>query len=152
MWSRHANAKCLLFNANGIEQRFAGEHDGYGSLADPVIHRREIAYDTSSRVFDIMDIFECEAAHRLCLNWHFAEFLEPVVHDDEVQVICGRYLVRIVPVDRPAHVHVYRGGTERQGGWISRRFGRKQPTTTVAWQSHIHGTTTLRTRIHCQAV
>jgi Heparinase II/III-like protein len=152
MWSRHATAKCLLFNANGIEQRFAGEHDGYCSLSDPLIHRREIAYDTAQRVFEITDIFECAAAHRICLNWHFAECVEPVLHGDELRVVAGRYIVRIVPVDLPAHVHLYRGGTPEQGGWISRSFGRKEPTTTVAWQSHIHGTTALHTRIHCEPV
>ena len=150
MWSRHARAKCLLFNANGIEQRFAGEHDGYETLGDPVTHRREITYDTASRVFDITDTFECDAAHRVCLSWHFAESLDPVVHGDEMDVMAGRYRIRLVPVDRPAHVHVYRGGAAQQGGWISRRFGRKVPATTVAWQSHIHGTTTLHTRIYCE--
>jgi hypothetical protein len=152
MWSRHAAAKCLLFNANGIQQRFVGEHDGYQSLSDPVTHRREITYDTSSRVFDITDIFECSAAHRVCLSWHFAEHIEPHPHGDELHAVVGRYLVRIVPVDRPAHVHLYRGGTAEQGGWVSRCFGRKEPTTSVAWQSHIHGTTALHTRIHCEAM
>jgi Heparinase II/III-like protein/Heparinase II/III N-terminus len=152
MWSRHAGAKCLLFNANGIEQRFAGEHDGYESLSDPLTHRREITYDTARRTFEFTDVFECEAAHRVCLSWHFAESAEPVAHGDELQVRAGRYLVRIIPVDRPAHVHVFRGGDAMQGGWISRRFGCKAPTTTVVWQSHIHGTTQLRTRIECEAV
>jgi hypothetical protein len=152
MWSRHAVGKCLLFNANGIHQRFVGEHDGYYSLSDPLTHRREITYDSENRVFDIADIFECAGAHRVSLCWHFAERIEPRVHGDELCAVAGRYIVRIVPVDRPAHVHLYRGGTAEQGGWISRRFGRKVPTTTAVWQSHIHGTTALHTRIHCEAI
>jgi hypothetical protein len=42
---------------------------------------------------------------------------------------------------------VHRAGTAEQGGWISRRFGVKQPTTTVHWHAQVTGQTTLRTRI-----
>ena len=34
-----------------------------------------------------------------------------------------------------------------QGGWVSRSFGRKQPSTTAHWNSRISGVTVLRTRI-----
>jgi hypothetical protein len=48
------------------------------------------------------------------------------------------------PVER---VEVHRGGTPTQGGWVSRSFGSKQPSTTVLWHSRITGDTVLRTRI-----
>jgi hypothetical protein len=44
-------------------------------------------------------------------------------------------------------VEVHRAGTAEQGGWVSRRFGHKRPSTTVVWHSRIVGQTTLRTRI-----
>ena len=42
---------------------------------------------------------------------------------------------------------IHRGGSAEQGGWISRRFGHKEPCTTVVWKSRISGATVLRTRI-----
>ena len=40
-----------------------------------------------------------------------------------------------------------RAGSAEQGGWVSRRFGCKEPSTTVVWQSAVRGVTVLRTRI-----
>jgi hypothetical protein len=51
------------------------------------------------------------------------------------------------PGDEVTDVHVHRGGSAEQGGWISRQFGRKQPCTTVHWNSRVTGQTSLRTRI-----
>jgi len=150
MWSRHAQARCLHFaNVHG-QQHFIAEHDGYRSLADPVTHRREIVYDTITRSFLISDTLACAGAHRVCRHWHFSEDLEPWVAEDQLQVRVGQYLVRIVPMDLPAHARLYHGGSATQGGWVSRGFGCKQPATTVAWYSWIGGTTVLRTRIFCE--
>ena len=44
-------------------------------------------------------------------------------------------------------MQLHRGGRPEQGGWISRSFGRKQPCTTVHWNSRVAGVTVLRTRI-----
>jgi hypothetical protein len=41
--------------------------------------------------------------------------------------------VRVVPQSPPAQVKVARGGSAEEGGWVSRRFGHKQPTTSVVW-------------------
>lgn len=150
MWSQHAQARCLEFVNSRGRQRFVAEHDGYRSLADPVTHRREIVYDEVSRSFLITDTLVCAAAHRVCRHWHFSEALQPFIHEDQLQVRVGRYLVRVVPLDIPAHARLYHGDSATQGGWVSRAFGSKQPATTVAWHSWIGGTTSLRTQIFCE--
>jgi hypothetical protein len=40
-----------------------------------------------------------------------------------------------------------RSGTAEQGGWVSRSFGRKEPSTSAHWYSRVKGVTVLRTRI-----
>jgi hypothetical protein len=62
-------------------------------------------------------------------------------------VISGFTQVNFEAGENLERVEVHRGGTAAQGGWISRRFGHKQPTTTVLWYSRISGSTMLRTRI-----
>ncbi len=42
MWTDHARARCIEFDVGAGRQHFVGEHDGYGRLEDPVVHRREI--------------------------------------------------------------------------------------------------------------
>jgi hypothetical protein len=150
MWSQHAVARCLHFGEHGEVQRFLGEHDGYCNLREPVEHQREILYDTLRRVFTITDILEGEGTHEICHHWHFPETVEPSVRDDEVCVLTARHRIRIVPEEMPVYVGAHRGGTPEQGGWISRRFGHKEPSTTVAWRSVARGRTIFRTYIYIE--
>ncbi len=147
MWSRHANARCTEFIDELPVQHFAGEHDGYQVLRDPLTHRREIQYDASKRTFTIIDTLACKSRHTVRLHWHCAEALQPVLTDKEVILATDRHRVRIVAERAPDRVFPFRGGAAHEGGWISRGFGRKEPATTVAWESAIEGTTVLKTYI-----
>jgi hypothetical protein len=63
-----------------------------------------------------------------------------------------RHCVRIVAERAPDRVLTFRGGSPEEGGWVSRGFGRKQPATTVAWESAIEGTTVLKTYICVEGI
>jgi hypothetical protein len=152
MWSQHATATCMEFSEAAGRQRFTGEHDGYLRLKDPLRHRRQIDYDLATRSFEITDTLECKGTHRGVRHWHFAEMLLPVVKTGEIVVQTRNFRIRIVSDVPPQATQVHRGGTSEQGGWVSRRFGYKQPAATVAWHTQIHGTTSLRTRIFCEPV
>ena len=150
MWSRHAQARCLVFDANDAHQRFIGEHDGYRALADPVTHRREILYRTNERIFEVIDTLDCAAGHEVCRHWHFAESLTPEVLAQEIRVQAGGWRLRLVAMEPLQAARCRRGASAREGGWVSRRFGHKVPATSVGWLSRIQGTTRLRTLIHCE--
>jgi hypothetical protein len=151
MWSRHANARCLHFGDKGNVQRFLGEHDGYRALQEPVGHQREIVFDPARRVFTIKDVLEGEGAHELCQHWHFSETLSPTVTDDEIRLETPQHVVRLVPHSPPAQVQVVRGGSADEGGWVSRRFGHKQPTTSVVWRNTGQARAILITYIYIEA-
>jgi hypothetical protein len=148
MWSRHAYARCIDFIDEQPVQRFAGEHDGYGALRDPVMHRREIHYDAAQRKFTIIDRLECASRHTVRMHWHCAEHLQPITTDREICLYTERHRIRIVAERAPARALLFRGGTAEEGGWVSRGFGRKEPTTTIAWESEIDGATEMRTDIY----
>ncbi len=152
MWSRHAVARCLHFGEHGTQQRFLGEHDGYCALREPLEHQREILFDPVQRLFMIKDILEGQGTHEVCQHWHFAEHLAPIVAEDEIHVETDRHRIRLVPQSMPAHVQLYRGGTAEEGGWISRRFGHKEPTTTVVWRSVAQERTILTTYIYVEQI
>lgn len=151
MWSRHASARCIDFIDELPVQRFAGEHDGYRALRDPVTHQREIHYDASQRKFTIIDRLDCAARHTVRMHWHCAEHLQPITTDQEICLFTDRHRVRIVAEHAPARALVFRGGTAEEGGWVSRGFGHKEPTTTVAWESTIEGATELRMYIYVES-
>ncbi len=147
MWTDHAASRCIEFDIRPGAQVFVGEHDGYLRLADPVLHRREILFDSRRREIEVVDRIRCEREHDVRRSWHFAEDCAVETVGQELHVACGDARVILQPLENLDHIEVYRGGNAEQGGWISRRFGCKVPCTTVAWRSAIRGATTLRTRI-----
>jgi hypothetical protein len=147
MWTDHARARCIEFEVEPGHQRFLGEHYGYQRLEDPVVHRREIVLEPARQQIEVVDLLRCAGKHRARRAWHFAEDCQVERHGNGLRVIAGRTQVIFEAVEDPERVEIHRGGTAAQGGWISRRFGRKQPTTTVLWHSLVDGDTTLRTRI-----
>jgi hypothetical protein len=147
MWTDHARARCIEFEAAPGRQRFVGEHYGYERLDDPVVHRREIVLEPAGQHIEVVDLLRCSGQHRARRAWHFAEYCQVERHGTGLRVIAGRTQVIFEALEEPERVEIHRGGTAAQGGWTSRRFGRKQPTTTVLWHSLVDGDTTLRTRI-----
>jgi hypothetical protein len=147
MWSDHARARCIEFEAVGDTQHFVGEHYGYERLTDPVVHRREIMLDTRRQIIEVTDLIRCEGAHDVRRSWHFAEDCQVDRAGSGLKVMAGTTQVLFEPLENLDDVHVHRGGTAQQGGWVSRRFGHKVPTTTAHWHSRVTGQTTLRTRI-----
>lgn len=147
MWSQHARARCLEFEAVGDTQHFVGEHYGYERLEDPVVHRREIMLDTRRQTIEVIDIIRCAGVHDVRRSWHFAEDCQVERAGAGLKVSAGTTQVLFEPADDVDEMHLYRGGTADQGGWVSRRFGHKVPTTTAHWHSRVTGQTTLRTRI-----
>jgi hypothetical protein len=147
MWTQHAAARCIEFDAGSDVQRFVGEHDGYSRLPDPVLHRREIVFDASRHGIEVADMLRCEGEHAARRAWHFAEDCVVEKHGDGLKIVSGRTEVIMMPLEPLERVEIHRGGTAEQGGWVSRRFGLKVPGTTVLWHSRVAGVTVLRTRI-----
>lgn len=147
MWSEHARARCIEFEAVGDQQRFVGEHYGYERLDDPVVHRREIMFDARRQFIEVTDILRCQGEHDARRSWHFAEECQVDRAGAVLKVTAGTTQVFIEPQEDLDTVHVFRAGTAEQGGWVSRRFGHKVPATSAHWHSRVRGQTTLRTRI-----
>jgi hypothetical protein len=147
MWTNHAHARCIEFEAGADRQRFLGEHYGYQRLEDPVIHRREIICDTQRQVIEVTDMLRCDREHRARRSWHFAEGCQVERAGKGLKITTGLTQVFFEPLEALDSLQIIRGGNAEQGGWVSRSFGRKQPSTTVHWYSRVAGVTVLRTRI-----
>jgi hypothetical protein len=59
---------------------FAGSHDGYKRLTDPVVHRRSV-FSLKSRFWFVRDQVLGRGRHRLDLYWHFDRELVPLGPD-----------------------------------------------------------------------
>ena len=140
-------ARCIEFDPGPEQQRFVGEHYGYERLEDPVVHRREILFEPATQRIEVNDTLRCEGVHNVTRCWHFAEDCQVERAGAGLKVNTGTTQVWFEPLDPPGEVHLHRAGTAEQGGWVSRRFGHKQPSTSVHWHSPVNGQTVLRTRI-----
>lgn len=147
MWTHHARARCIEFEVGSVRQRFVGEHYGYDRLADPVIHRREIAFDPANQVIEVEDTLRCEGEHSAKRFWHFAEDCQVERTEKGLRITTGRTVVFMEALEELEKVEIHRAGSAEQGGWVSRRFGCKVPSTTVVWQSAVKGVTVLRMRL-----
>lgn len=146
MWLRKANARLVEHVPTGVTQRFEGEQDGYRRLADPVVHRRAIVFDTECNAIVVKDILECQGDHDIALHWHFAENCR-VETDEEGLLAAGarsRLRMRCAFAGGP---ELLRCSEAPIGGWISRRFDEKAAITTAVWRGKIRGTTAIETRI-----
>jgi hypothetical protein len=152
LWTEHANAECHAWERGTRRDVWLASHDGYLRLADPIRHERELIYDKIERRLYVSDRFECRGQHRIERFWHFAEDVDvTLASDGSVLARAGDRKLRIVP--RGMHGLRTRrllGATRPLGGWLSRRFDTKQPTTTIVWESDIDGTTRLDAVIECR--
>jgi hypothetical protein len=70
----HADAtpRCLAWQTESEPELFAGEHDGYTRLADPVVHRREFRLDKRTRTLVITDRLLGSGRHEAAWNFTLA--------------------------------------------------------------------------------
>jgi len=72
MWGSRANATLLGWQDDPGHARVSGQHDGYGRLADPVIHRRELHLDKPALSLEVIDDILCAAEHAVSRRFHLA--------------------------------------------------------------------------------
>jgi Heparinase II/III-like protein len=147
MWSNHAHARCLEFSSGLGTQCFRGEHHGYRRLRDPVTHRRDLEYRHGEAALLISDTLDCAGPHEVTRRWQIGQGLQLVRQGDAVHLDAGVAVVTLEPLEPLREVTVHNAGNASEGGWISRRFGHKEPCWSVSWHSRVEGTTTLKTRI-----
>ena len=151
MWAQKAEASVEEFHCSASGDSLRAKHTGYMRLADPVTHVREVTFDKRARTIDIVDEIRCEGRHRVERFWHFSEQCEVELAQRHVAARNGTVLLTIETVEADARGRLLRGEVAPIGGWISRRFGQKQPTSTVVFVNDIEGSSTLRTRMSVAA-
>ena len=96
-WENLPNVTAEVWIAGKAFDLFAGSHDGYARLPDPVIHRRFV-FSLKSRFWLVRDVAMGSGEHQLDLFWH----ISPEFHEHAVQKDCfisGDESFRVVTVD-----------------------------------------------------
>jgi hypothetical protein len=147
LWGPRAAARCTAWEVSADAIVAAGEHDGYLRLSDPVRHRRTLHLSPGQRTLTIRDELVASGHHAVTLAFHFGE-LCVVRH-------AGGNLVEVELDGHGAHLEldsrlalqIVRGRDQPIGGWISRGYHRKTPTTTVFCTAAAQGGSTFVSRL-----
>ncbi len=151
MWVSKAQATCEVWEPGESIDHWVASHDGYRRLPDPVLHRREITLDKSECNITVIDTLICKGRHLIERFWHFSEECEVTRLNGCVRA-AQRSARLDLTVDEESTLILCSGQQNPPAGWVSRKFGHKQPTTTLVVKNSIEGTTTLRTTLRWSRV
>jgi hypothetical protein len=148
LWGRKAQAQCLSWEPSNTGGKVAGEHNGYSTLSDPVIHRRTLELDGSKRVLTIRDDIIAGEEHNIAIFFHFSEHcaLNPS-GQKRYHVDAGTGTVEI-ELDTLFQIDTYKGSTDPIYGWVSRGYHQRQPATTLIGRCRCKGGTSLVCKVN----
>jgi hypothetical protein len=150
LWAEKAKSEVEALRCSSTIDSLRAKHFGYSRLADPVTHVREVIFDKTTRTIDVVDEIRCNGAHRVERFWHFSEHCAVELAGGRVTARNDTVRLTMDTVESDAQGRLLRGETNPIGGWISRRFGQKEPTATVVFVNDILGTCKLRTRMQVE--
>lgn len=147
MWLSHGNGRCIRFDEEDARQVLVAEHDGYQRMTDPLTHQREWIYERIGRILTVMDRLSSRDMHDVIWHWHFAETVRVSLEPGRVIARLPGWRIEMEVPDACAAPVLLHGSVQPMGGWVSRRFGQKTPTSTVSWRARSSGDTSWKTRI-----
>lgn len=139
LWTRHAAVNATIFETRADLDRLSAEHDGYHRLADPVTHRRELAYSKDARVLRVIDRLICKSRHHVEINWHFSPACEVVLLERQLRATRGGVTVELT-WSMCLAARLARGEESPPRGWFSRRLDVKEPCANLVLEREIDGT------------
>lgn len=147
MWGSQAHARCIGWEPEAQGGKVVGEHDGYMRLADPVRHRRTLELDERSRTLSITDDIATTGTHEIAAYFHLAEdALLSAGLPNRYRIAVGGGTVTL-EVDARLAVDILTGSDEPIGGWVSRGYHRKVPSTTLLARGRFQGKKSFVSRI-----
>lgn len=102
------------------------EHNGYGRLKSPVMHRRQVYFDKSEGYWIIKDILDGSGEHRFDLYFHLAP-LDLVTEGLVVRTKTKGANIAIIPLNKDGL------SLEIQSGWVSLSYGRKREAPIIKY-------------------
>jgi hypothetical protein len=131
LWGRRARAHCLGWEPRADGGYVYGEHDGYLRLPDPVTHRRKLELGGARPVLTISDEILAQAPHDVAVFFHVAETAEVIpVGKESFDIRVEGGFARLT-FDEALRVDRLRGNGDPLGGWVSRGYHRRSPSTTL---------------------
>lgn len=148
LWGQRAGARCLLWEPSAVGGKVVGEHNGYARLKDPVIHRRSMELDGPAGSLTIRDEIIARESHEVDVFFHLAEHCQArLIGGNRYQIVSGGQTVTM-ELDPRLSVRMLTAAEDPIGGWVSRGYHHRAPSTTLAGHCSSCGGMVLVHRIH----
>jgi hypothetical protein len=130
LWGRRAKAVAGIYESKAEYDRVEGEHDGYGWLDDPVIHRRGLLYDKNTRIAEITDMVQMGKEHGVEQYFHIDKRCRVTGSGNCYELNSGDKTIRVT-LDKKATWKLICGQENPMLGWQSEEFGDLAPCNTL---------------------
>lgn len=141
LWGKRAAAKCLDWRPSANGGMVKGEHDGYGRLQDPVLHRRTLQLEGDKRLLHITDQVVAKGQHSVRLAFHLAPTCTLERLDETGFCINGRNGCAVLRLDKILVTEIFYGNLQPPLGWASNGYHQKQPCPALVARADICGDT-----------
>ena len=139
-WQTRAEARvCTHFDLGELEY-VEGEHNGYGRLSSPVSHKRRLLY-CKPDYWIVVDELRGSGSHTLDFHYHFSPELAcstlstvaplRISQSNLSPTRTDSGLLLFLDATSPLRATVVRGQEHPIQGWVSSRYGMKQPASVL---------------------
>ncbi len=142
LWTRHARSRLLTidFDGDGDVNVWSAEHDGYGHLDPPAVHRRTVELDKWQQYIRISDRIDTTGDYALRLAFHFGPGVDVrQVNGRRFELSWGDASGKhsVATMELPdLRWSLSKGATDPVLGWYSGHFGKKQPTVSIVGEGN----------------
>jgi hypothetical protein len=134
-WLTRPSARLLNCTSMSSFCMAEAEHDAWGSLEDPVIHRRRVLF-VDARYWLIIDDLSGRTEHRIDLNYQFAPIPANVEKGGWVRARGKRSALLIKTFSSvPLATTIARGQQVPPMGWYSPNYGQKIPAPSLTFSA-----------------
>jgi hypothetical protein len=137
----------LELSSDADRWHWQARHDGYRRLSQPATHHRRVELDRRTGDFEISDWLEGDVSHEVALSFHLGPTVVASLDAAAATLDCGDGRMIFMQLPEQLSWTAQRGETAPPLGWISRRFGQREPTTTLLGRGSLEPGRVLKTNV-----
>jgi hypothetical protein len=135
MWTRKAQTTVEGLPVSPAQFDFAGYHDGYRRLADPVHHQRRVRFDRHESCLLIQDVVSGKTPHNIEQFWHFGVAVELKLVGNRLCIKGQRFNAVMDFLGANLQIQLFCGNEDLPLGWLSCAYDEKQPIQVIRVQA-----------------
>ena len=146
MWSSRAIPRLLDWSDDERQTSACGEHDGYSSESEQIVHRRRISLDKQTSELSVVDDVQCSESHIVRRYFHLSpECSATRVDSREIHIVNGT--MRLSIHHSAARSEIIQATENEKIGWVSTGYHRREKSSCIVLIDEIDQSASLAMRV-----